>query len=278
MNKIESLLEKSTEGKKTNTIEEGGFFHSKVYPSKEGLSSSANQRTGTDQEPGNKSRQDFRISLLGLESGRQNMPETTRELKKDQDRKDRQRDDKRSEKNGGSDIQRTGAFIHLNQDSSSSGGTAVAQSGGVSKNHAPQKTPPNSVRPDESQSWLIEDQEKEPGEPVKKPEEESPTPTPWSNEIYGYVNAKEGSWVYAYDSGGKECGRSLVKKDGLYGVIHIYMDDIETTEKEGIYPGESITFKVDGMVATPDNPEQAVCQGANELKRVDLLVVSGTES
>ncbi|MEW5802087.1 MAG: hypothetical protein AB1847_08285 [bacterium] len=100
-----------------------------------------------------------------------------------------------------------------------------------------------------------------------------PIPTPWNIDLYGNVNANEGSWVLAYSTDGILCGKAIVKENGNYGVLHIYLDDPGTKEKDGMQLGEPIIFEVDGVKAIPFGPDEAMCQGnTDDLMQINLKV------
>ncbi|MEW6381677.1 MAG: hypothetical protein AB1611_19030 [bacterium] len=110
-----------------------------------------------------------------------------------------------------------------------------------------------------------------------EPEDNIPDPeaNPWSVDFWGHITnpPNEGAWVVAYNTEGKVCGKTRVKKDGTYGILHVYMDDAGTPEKEGMQLGEPIIFQVGGKRAEPVIPGKAVCQG-DGLNQLDLKVES----
>lgn len=63
-----------------------------------------------------------------------------------------------------------------------------------------------------------------------------------------------GTVIEAYDPGGVLCGRDRVRRDGSYGFMPIYRDDIYTDFDEGAEPGDRISFTVNGAPAEPDPP------------------------
>jgi hypothetical protein len=100
-----------------------------------------------------------------------------------------------------------------------------------------------------------------------------PVQTPWSIELFGHVNAEKGSWVLAYSPEDVLCGKAIVKKDGLYGILHVYMDNPGTKEKEGIVAGDSIFFQVNGKMATPLGPDKAIYEElSNDLIQINLEI------
>ncbi len=63
-----------------------------------------------------------------------------------------------------------------------------------------------------------------------------------------------GSVVEAYDPQGVLCGQWIVSQAGTYGFMAVYADDsLYTAVDEGCRPGDLITIKVDGFVATMAN-------------------------
>lgn len=64
--------------------------------------------------------------------------------------------------------------------------------------------------------------------------------------------APVGTVVEAYDPDGIMCGTFTVATAGSYGFIHVYRDDIDTPgTDEGADPGDTITFKINGLDAVP---------------------------
>ncbi len=58
----------------------------------------------------------------------------------------------------------------------------------------------------------------------------------------------------------------------MYGILHVYLDDTGTKEKDGMQVGEQIIFMVDGKNAIPQGPDDPVCQGGSDLIHIDLEV------
>jgi len=55
-----------------------------------------------------------------------------------------------------------------------------------------------------------------------------------------------GSIIRAYDPDGVLCGLDRVRRDGSYGFMAIYRDDIYTNSDEGAEPGDTISFSLNG--------------------------------
>jgi len=60
-----------------------------------------------------------------------------------------------------------------------------------------------------------------------------------------------GTVIAAFDPQGVKCGEFTVVTAGKYGLMPCYRDDPDTPEDEGPLPGEPISFKIDGLPATP---------------------------
>ena len=58
-----------------------------------------------------------------------------------------------------------------------------------------------------------------------------------------------GTTIQVYDSSGVQCGAYTVKLEGTYGYMACYIDDPDTPTDEGITPGESVDFVVNGISA-----------------------------
>jgi hypothetical protein len=74
------------------------------------------------------------------------------------------------------------------------------------------------------------------------------------------VPLQTGDTVAAYDPDGIICGIDIVRDNGSFGFMPVYRDDIFTEDDEGADPGDTITFRVNGVVA---NPVPAVVWTAN---------------
>ncbi|MBM4465248.1 MAG: hypothetical protein FJ014_06835 [Chloroflexi bacterium] len=60
-----------------------------------------------------------------------------------------------------------------------------------------------------------------------------------------------GAVIAAFDPQGVQCGQFTVVEEGKYGLLACYGDDPATPEDEGPQPGEPISFKINGLPATP---------------------------
>jgi hypothetical protein len=86
--------------------------------------------------------------------------------------------------------------------------------------------------------------------------------TPYWSDYYGTItsgsdNVPVGERIQVFDPQGVECGTFVVRREGLYGFIHVYGDDPTTPNiDEGAEPGDELTFVVGGkIVARTDSPE-----------------------
>lgn len=65
--------------------------------------------------------------------------------------------------------------------------------------------------------------------------------------------------VTAYDSAGNLCGKVIVRTPGYYGYLCVYADDPSTPDvDEGAVKGETITFRINGVVAKVSDSKRAV--------------------
>jgi len=85
-----------------------------------------------------------------------------------------------------------------------------------------------------------------------------------------------GTYVEAYDPDGVRCGEFTTVLTGTYGLMAVYADDPLTPEDEGALPGDTITFTVDGIVATPMGPDSPVWTIMGDVLHVELSAVTPT--
>jgi len=282
LNKIENMLGEATEAKKPDLQEMGRTFHLEVNPDEERVASSAIRKSADRQEVAGKDKKDAQINPASIQ----------RQIREEWPSKRYGSDGQRAASSArGSDgspafhggfigIQKTDGSIKKDEpkiaklDVTPKENASVSDNTSVSGHNSPEgpyiSPPSNDQAPDPNNNGEQE---------TKKEPDDKPSQTPWSIDFFGRVtnigegsDAKEGTWVYAYDSKGKQCGKTQVKKNGLYGVLHIYVDDPGTEQKEGMMVGEPITFMIDGKIAIARGPDQAVCAGGSELKQVNLQV------
>ncbi|MGQ9715431.1 MAG: hypothetical protein ACUVST_11820, partial [Anaerolineae bacterium] len=113
----------------------------------------------------------------------------------------------------------------------------------------------------------------------------TPTPTPtgtrlfptneWVNfygltSYFGGVPIPVGAVVEAYDPTGIICGQFVVHTPGQYGIMPVYRDDPGTPGDEGAQPGDTITFRINGIPATPMGPDAPVWTANGDIRRVEL--------
>ncbi len=100
----------------------------------------------------------------------------------------------------------------------------------------------------------------------------------YGNVTVNGIAAPIGTVVEAYDPDGVMCGSYTVLSTGIYGFLHANRDDITTTGiDEGANPGDSITLKVNGIVATPTVVSGVLTWGANgDQNNVDLAITGQT--
>jgi len=279
LTKIENLLGEST-GKKTASEDAETTFRSRMYADAGEVLPSANQ--------GFRANQEIRDNGISVSSGKENLAyktslsDTYQESRKqslsDDSVQKQTRAEEPPQKAEITDVLRTGTFVPATRQE-------VPGSQVESGSHQKEKDDPPGPPPDTSPPPQPSGPYAPPGSKIPKQKSQDQRGTPWSIEFFGSVNAKEGSTmvsvkegstVWACDSEGKVCSsKAVVKKNGMYGVLHIYLDDPGTQEKDGMRLGEQITFWVNGKIAIPRGPAPAVCQGgSSDLKQVNLEVDS----
>ena len=84
-----------------------------------------------------------------------------------------------------------------------------------------------------------------------------------------------GDVVTAQDSTGITCGAYHVQVAGNYGFLHVYGDDATTPDvDEGAEPGETITFRINGELATPSGPDTPIWTSDGDIRHVELSAYS----
>jgi len=87
------------------------------------------------------------------------------------------------------------------------------------------------------------------------------------------VNAPKGTVIEAFDPDGKLCGRFVVEKQGLFGLMSIFGDDLATKKvDEGALPGEEITFSIDSRNAASLGDKSVTWQEDGAVIETALLV------
>ncbi len=90
---------------------------------------------------------------------------------------------------------------------------------------------------------------------------------------YG-VPISVGSVIVACDPDGVKAGVFTVTTAGEYGSMYVYGDDATTPgADEGASPGDTITFYINGELATPRGPDDPIWED-KALLHVDLLLGS----
>lgn len=80
-----------------------------------------------------------------------------------------------------------------------------------------------------------------------------------------------GDVVDAYDPNGVHCGVYTVTNPGAYGMMAVYRDDATTSDiDEGADPGDAITFRINGFMASPMGPDDRFWSVNGDVKQVDL--------
>ncbi len=101
----------------------------------------------------------------------------------------------------------------------------------------------------------------------------------YGNVTVNGVVAPIGTIVEAYDPDGVMCGSYTVTNTaGIYGFLHANRDDVSTPgTDEGANPGDSITLKVNGIVATPSVVSGGLTWTSNgDQNNIDLAITGQT--
>jgi len=91
-------------------------------------------------------------------------------------------------------------------------------------------------------------------------------------DIYGYANnLKIGDIIKVYDTDNVLCGMFEVTKDGQYGVLHIYGDDMTSPDRdEGPAPGDALSIFVNDDQVSPTNVDELIWTKNGDLIQVDF--------
>lgn len=81
-----------------------------------------------------------------------------------------------------------------------------------------------------------------------------------------------GAVITAYDPAGVLCGQFVVHTAGRYGVMPVYRDDPMTTQDEGASPGDTLSFRINGLPATTIGPGSPIWTANGDVIMVDLQV------
>ncbi|MGQ9585730.1 MAG: golvesin C-terminal-like domain-containing protein [Anaerolineae bacterium] len=90
------------------------------------------------------------------------------------------------------------------------------------------------------------------------------------NSYFGGAPLPVGAVVDAYDPGGVHCGQFVVHTPGQYGLLAVYGDDPLTPGDEGAQSGDTITFRINGVLATPMGPDAPTWTVSGEVRHVEL--------
>ena len=102
-------------------------------------------------------------------------------------------------------------------------------------------------------------------------------PTNTSVFLYGNVTvdgraAKVGDAVSVYDADGVLAGEFVITKEGMYGAVPVYGDDVTSKQDEGASSGDQLFFRVNGQPAEIIGSGSAVWTSDKDVLRVDLFV------
>lgn len=91
------------------------------------------------------------------------------------------------------------------------------------------------------------------------------------NTIFHGAPISASAVIDAFDPDGVHCGTYTVTKDGQYGFLFVYRDDGLTEDvDEGATPGDTITFKINGLPVKTLGPDPCVWTGNGDILEVDL--------
>jgi len=79
-----------------------------------------------------------------------------------------------------------------------------------------------------------------------------------------------GTVITAYDPQGVVCGGFVVVQPGEYGLMAVYRDDPLTSEDEGLTPGETMEFRINGLKAQVIGPDEPIWTAMGDLKQLEL--------
>jgi len=264
LNKIQNLLGESAGGRKTDEGDTERTFRSQVHQDEGQVQSSENQRTVADKGLNNKG-----IERIVVSSEREKQHHGNSLYGSDYGAGKTARVDGSIKINQMSDAQKPANGVQIG------GGGFFSSRWGTSSTSNSQGPDLDNVVVTSSESSSSDPNTKS-GKPQKKSDDLKPTP--FSVDFFGSINAKEGSLVLACNSEGKVFGKARVKKNGMYGILHVCIETPGSEESDGMKVGEQIIFMVDGKRAIPLGPDQDICQGGSDLKHVNLEVDVKTES
>lgn len=80
-----------------------------------------------------------------------------------------------------------------------------------------------------------------------------------------------GTVIDAYDPNGIHCGSFTVTNSGQYGFLFVYRDNFLTEDiDEGAVPGDTISFKINGVWAKTRGPDPSVWTQRGDILEVDI--------
>ncbi len=109
-------------------------------------------------------------------------------------------------------------------------------------------------------------------------EDHKPVYSRYFYDIKGYINnlptGGNDKALKAFDDEGRVIGVSSVKADGTFPIMHLYMDDPQTEEKEGLEYQEAIKFMVGDYSVAMSSGKEYTCNPAfDRLTHLELSVV-----
>ena len=95
------------------------------------------------------------------------------------------------------------------------------------------------------------------------------------NAIFNGIPIPIGAEINAYDPDSVHCGTFTVTTEGQYGFMEVYRDDAITPDiDEGASPGDTITFTINGYLATPLGLDPPIWTFNGARLQVDLQAFS----
>jgi len=91
-------------------------------------------------------------------------------------------------------------------------------------------------------------------------------------DIYGYSEQfVQGDRIRVYDETDILCGQFDIQKDGQFGLMSVYGDDILSKDiDEGAKPGDVLSFYLNGVKISPTNMDTVVWTQNGDRIRVDF--------
>ncbi|RME42787.1 MAG: hypothetical protein D6791_16935 [Chloroflexi bacterium] len=84
-----------------------------------------------------------------------------------------------------------------------------------------------------------------------------------------------GSHIQVFTADGLLVGETIVRQEGMYGVLPVYGDDPTTDAIDGALPGEQLFFRIDGQPAVILGPGEARWTQNHDLQELNIMPARG---